>query len=189
MNFNYSLILASKSPRRHQLLKEAGFTFEVMVKETDESFPDDLPKKKIAIYLAEKKAAVYKDSLTPNQLLITSDTTVVVDDIILNKPEDKKHAVEMLKLLSGRSHLVITGVCLTSIAKSRSFDETTEVFFNNLTDQEIHYYVDNFLPLDKAGAYGIQEWIGLIGIEKIVGSYFNVVGLPVQRLYNEIYNF
>jgi septum formation protein len=189
MNLNYTLILASKSPRRQQLLKEAGFSFEVRTLDTDESFPEELPNIEIARYLAEKKAAAFSGSIKDKELIITSDTTVVIDDIILNKPENKEHAIQMLQMLSGRSHAVITGVCLSTVNKSISFEEITEVYFKELTTEEIVHYVDHFKPYDKAGAYGIQEWIGLIGITRIEGSYFNVVGLPVQRLYQEILNF
>lgn len=170
-------------------MKEAGFQFEIRTLDTDESFPDDLPKRLVASYLAEKKAAAFKGQIGTSELLITSDTTVLVDDIILNKPEDRNHAIEMLKMLSGRSHLVITGVCLSSKLKTTSFEDITEVFFRKLSEKEIIAYIDDYQPYDKAGAYGIQERIGLIGIEKIIGSYFNVMGLPVHKLYKELQNF
>jgi septum formation protein len=186
----YKIILASKSPRRQQLLREMGIQFEVRVKPVDESFPAELKKEEVALYLCEKKAASFAvDEIKNNELLITADTIVCLGDEILNKPNDRDHAIEMIEKLSGKKHEVVTGICLRSIAKLRSFFVSTDVCFRNLNREEIEYYVDNYKPYDKAGSYGIQEWIGYIGIEKIEGSYFNVVGLPTARLYEELEKF
>ncbi|CAN5382905.1 Maf-like protein [soil metagenome] len=188
MNFNQSLILASNSPRRKQLLQEAGFTFTVKTKETDEDFPDDLPVIKVARYLAEKKAEAFREELS-EAIIITADTVVICEGISLAKPAHKKEALAMLQTLSGKKHQVVTGMCLLNVKKKISFEVITEVYFKDLSGEEIDHYIDNYKPYDKAGAYGIQEWLGLIGIERINGSYYNVVGLPVQRLYEELKNF
>lgn len=188
MNFNHSLILASNSPRRKQLLEEAGFKFKVKTKETDESFPLDLPVIQIARYLAEKKADAFLEELG-EAIIITADTVVICDQSSLAKPADKEEAAAMLKKLSGKKHQVVTGICLLNHKKRVSFEVITDVFFKVLSEEEINYYLENYKPYDKAGAYGIQEWIGLIGIEKINGSYYNVVGLPVQRVYEELKRF
>lgn len=186
----HKIILASKSPRRRQLLKDMGLEFEIHTRNVPEDFPENLPKEEVALYLCEKKAAAFAaDSLQPGQLIITADTIVCLDDLILNKPGDRDHAIEMLNLLSGRKHEVITGVCLKSREKQKSFYVSTLVYFKNLSDDEIAYYVDHYRPFDKAGSYGIQEWIGYTGIQKIEGSYFNVVGLPTARLYEELTRF
>lgn len=185
MNLNYHLILASKSPRRQELLRSLGLDFETRTKEVDESFPADMEVKLVAEYLAEKKSDAFGD-LAQKELLITSDTTVVIGSTILNKPVDFEEAVAMLSALSGNSHEVVTGVCLRSTEKRVLFSETTEVHFRDLTDEEIAHYVNQYKPMDKAGAYGIQEWIGMIGIEKIVGDYYNVMGLPTQSLYKRM---
>jgi septum formation protein len=182
MNFNHPLILASKSPRRQQLLKDAGFKFEVVSIDVDESFPSEMDVELVAKYLAEKKAKDYQ-SFLKNEYLITADTVVIIDNLILNKPVDYDEAKSMLQKLSGRAHKVMTGVCVANKDSITSFDETTTVIFKTLTNQEIDHYIMAFQPFDKAGAYGIQEWIGMIGIEKIEGSYFNVVGLPIHALY------
>ena len=182
------LILASRSPRRQQLLTEAGFTFEVQPANVSEMYHDNLKALSVAKYLAEKKAAHF-NFLKKNEIVITADTTVVLADRVLGKPMNADEAAKMLKSLSGKSHEVVTGVCLKSRAKTVSFDDTTKVHFKLLTEKEIHYYIDKFEPFDKAGAYGIQEWIGMIGVEKIEGSYFNVMGLPIHRLYEELANF
>lgn len=185
MNFNRPLILASKSPRRQQLLKDAGFEFQVITKDVDESFPVDMPAKDVAAYLSKKKTDAFNEELK-DQILITADTVVKVDEEILNKPSDFDEAMVMLKKLSNRSHEVITGFTLKSSEKQFTYSDTTVVHFKKLTKEEIEFYITNFKPFDKAGAYGIQEWIGMIGITKIEGSYFNVVGLPVQLVYEKL---
>lgn len=186
MNLKYPLILASKSPRRQELLKNAGFSFSVQTKETNEEFPVEMPPAEVAGFLAEKKAAAFLDEIAEDHLLLTSDTTVIVDRTILNKPQDKAEAISMLKMLSGRSHFVNSAVCLLHNKKTISFDDTTEVFFRSLSEQEILYYVDHYQPFDKAGAYGIQEWIGMIGIEKMIGSFYTVMGLPIHKVYQQL---
>ena len=186
----YNIILASKSPRRKQLLREMGVGFEIRTKDVDESFPVNLSGGKVATYLCEKKAAAFSVSeIGENELIITADTIVCLGDKILNKPGDRRHAIEMLQDLSGKKHEVITGVCLRSRKKQESFFVATHVYFKNLTAEEIAFYVDHYKPFDKAGAYGIQEWIGHIGILKIEGSYFNVMGLPTVRLYEAMAKF
>jgi septum formation protein len=184
------LILASKSPRRRELLKAMGFEFEIRTKEVDESFPDTLSKEEVAIYLCEKKASAFaNDEIAEDEILITADTIVCLNGLILNKPGDRAHAIAMLEMLSGAKHEVITGVCLRSAGRMVSFFVSTDVYFKQLSSAEIEYYVDHYKPFDKAGAYGIQEWIGYTGIDKIEGSYFNVVGLPTAKLYAELKNF
>lgn len=185
----YQLVLASKSPRRQQLLAELGLRFVSRTKEIDESIPIGLRKEKAAIFLSEKKAAAFKEEIGENELLITSDTIVCLENEILNKPQNKKEAVKMLSCLSNASHEVITAVTLTSVKKQRSFSSNTKVYFKRLSKEEIDYYIDNFKPYDKAGAYGIQEWIGMIGIERIEGSFYNVMGLPLDALYKELKAF
>ncbi len=182
------IILASNSPRRKELLENINIPFKVKVKETpDETYPDTLTKIEIPEYLAIKKASFYRDEIEqPDTILITADTIVHCDNRVLGKPEDYKEAFEMLKFLSGKAHEVVTGVAITSAEKQIVFNTVTKVFFKKLTDDEIDYYIHTFKPYDKAGAYGIQEWIGMVGIEKIEGSYYNVVGLPVQKLYSEL---
>jgi len=182
------LILGSQSPRRQMILTEAGFDFETRIINIEEIFPDSLHVMDVAQYLAEKKAKQVP-FIKENELLITADTTVVHNDTILGKPANKRDAKIMLSSLSGKTHAVVTGVCLKDKNKMISFDDTTFVYFKTLTDDEINYYVDNFDVLDKAGAYGIQDWIGMIGVNKIEGSYFNVVGLPVHKLYAEFKAF
>ena len=190
MELPYRIILASNSPRRRELLGGLGLDFTVKVIDgIDESWPHDLKGEDIPLYISREKAAPYKSIITPDELVITADTIVYVDGEVLGKPADKADAVRMLKLISGRWHEVITGVTLMTAERERSFAVTTEVKFCNLTDAEINRYVESGLPMDKAGAYGIQEWIGYVGVEAIEGSYFNVVGLPVQRLYRELMNF
>ncbi len=185
MNLNYSLLLGSKSPRRLQLLQEAGFDPEVVDINSKEIFPQLLSVLEVAKFLAEQKAKTFTGNLE-NKILLTADTIVLMDDRILGKPKDDDEAKQMLMELSGKNHLVITGVCLKTNTNSISFDDCTQVCFKALTKDEINYYVDNYHPMDKAGAYGIQEWIGLIGIEEIVGSYFNVVGLPVHLVVEHL---
>ncbi|MDQ1769486.1 septum formation protein Maf [Labilibaculum sp. A4] len=186
---DYQLILASQSPRRHQMLKELGLIFEIRTKEVEEIYPEGLIPDQIPVYLAELKAKAFGADFKSNELVITADTIVCVDDWILGKPNDRDDAVKMLNALSDRSHQVISGVCLMSKDKKISFSTTTNVHFKALSEEEIDYYIDNYKPFDKAGAYGIQEWIGFIGIDGIEGSYFNVVGLPIQRLYQELLKF
>jgi len=184
------IILASNSPRRKQLLHDMALDFEIRVKQVNENFPENMQKEKVALYLCEKKASAFsQEEIAEDEIIITADTIVCLGDQILNKPGDRDHAIEMLKTLSGKKHEVITGVCLRSREKVKSFFVSTNVYFKNLTQIEIEYYVDHLKPFDKAGAYGIQEWIGYIGIEKIEGSYFNVVGLPTARLYEELGKF
>lgn len=185
----YQLILASKSPRRRQLLTELGVDFEVKTMDVDESFPSDMPVDDIAAFLAEKKSLAFVSQLRENQLVITADTIVAQNNLVLNKPENEKHAREMLQTLSGKKHEVITGVCLLTKDRKEIFSAKTSVWFNDLTNTEIDYYIEKYKPFDKAGAYGIQEWIGFIGISRIDGSYFNVMGLPVQQLYSRLLTF
>ena len=185
----WNIILASKSPRRQNLLKELGFDFEIKTKEIAEDYSSELKREEVAVYLSELKAKAFKDELTPNDLIITSDTIVCLNNEIIGKPTDRTDAIKMLGKLSGNKHEVITAVTLLSQNKQKTFYEVTEVYFKSLSTAEIECYIDNYQPYDKAGSYGIQEWIGYIGIEKINGSYFNVMGLPVKRLYDEILQF
>lgn len=182
----YNIILASKSPRRQFLLQELGLNFEVRVKETDETFPKNLKGEQIAIHLCKKKALAFKNNIRKNDLLITADTIVWIHNKVLNKPTDYSEAVQMLKLLSGKMHKVYTAVALTTSKKQKVFCTETKVYFKKLSEKEIDFYIKNYRPYDKAGAYGAQEWIGYVGIKKIVGSYFNVMGLPVRELYEEL---
>jgi len=183
------IILASGSPRRQMLLKEAGITFRVVLREVDETFPPDLHYKDVAEYLALKKADAYNDLLKNNIVVITADTLVFLKEQIVNKPSDFDEAVEMLKLLSGSTHDVVTGVCISSATKKDVFHILTKVYFRELEEEEIYFYIENYKPYDKAGSYGAQDWIGLTGIEKIEGSYFNVMGLPVMELYQHLKSF
>ena len=181
----YKITLASKSPRRRELLAGLGIDFEVKVLPgIDESYPADMPATDVSQYIASKKAAAYE--VADRDLVITADTLVIVGDEILGKPHNAADAHRMLRLLSGRRHQVTTGVCMVSVDKKRSFSVTTDVAFKVLSDAEIDYYIEHYRPFDKAGAYGIQEWIGYIGVTSIHGSYFNVMGLPVQRIYEEL---
>ena len=183
-------ILASNSPRRKELLAGLGLDFEVRVIDgIDESYPASLPTAEVAKYIAEKKAQAYRATMAPDELIITADTVVIVGPEILGKPHDEADAVRMLRAISGRTHQVTTGVCLLTSTKQRSFSVTTDVTFKELTDAEIHHYVSKYRPFDKAGAYGIQEWIGYIGVTGLNGSYYNVMGLPVQRIYTELTHF
>ncbi len=185
----YNILLASASYRRRELLTQLGVKYSlVKPSQEEERVPSDVCAEDVSEYLACQKSEAYKD-LKDNDLLITADTTVIVDDKILGKPHDYSEACQMLKLLSGCTHLVVTGVCLRSVEKMVSFSVTTEVTFSSLDDDEIRFYVENFKPYDKAGAYGIQEWIGKIAVENINGSFYNVMGLPVQRLYRELKKF
>lgn len=182
---NRPLIVASSSPRRQYLMKEAGFTFTVEKPDVDESFPADLPVDQVAKYLAEKKAEYFRPAMK-EEIVLTADTVVILEGKILNKPTDRNEALEMLTHLSGKTHLVMTGVCIISKEKELSFEDTTEVTFQPLTKYEIEYYVDTYKPFDKAGAYGAQDWIGMVAIQKIVGSYFNVMGLPIHLVYQQL---
>lgn len=178
----YDVVLASNSPRRQQLLRELGVDFRVeVIKDIDECFPKDLPVGRVSQYLAELKSSAYQ--LKQGELLITADTIVVMDDQVLGKPSDSQQAHVMLRNLSGKTHRVITGVCVSTDCGRQSFADVTEVEFAELADEEIDYYINNYRPLDKAGAYGIQEWIGYVGVKRINGCFYNVMGLPVPRLY------
>lgn len=182
---NFNVILASKSPRRQNLLKELGLNFTITTKPVAEVYPHNLKKQEIPVYLAKLKASAFTN-LNYNDLLITADTIVWVDNHILEKPKNYNDAFDMLKTLSDNKHTVYTGVCLKRDHTEKTFWAETDVFFRPLEDEEIAYYLNNYKPYDKAGAYGIQEWIGYVGIEKIKGSYFNVMGLPIQKLYDEL---
>ena len=187
---NYDIILASNSPRRKELLQRLGLPFKVRTLfGVDESFPENLRGEEIALYIARKKAEAYKSSMSSNELLITADTIVCLDGVVMGKPYGAENAKTILRLLSGRVHQVITGVTVLTQVKRESFAVTSHVKFANVTEDEIDYYVDNYLPFDKAGAYGIQEWFGLVAVEELRGSYFNVMGLPVQRLYTVLKQF
>lgn len=187
---DYKIILASNSPRRKELLAGIDVQFEVrVIQDIDESYPADLPTKDIAEYISHKKAAVYQQQMAPDELIITADTVVVLGNEVMGKPHDEADARRMLRELSGQTHQVITGVTLTTIQKQVSFSVETDVTFKQLSDSEIDYYVSHYKPFDKAGAYGIQEWIGHIGVTALQGSYFNVMGLPVQRIYEALRQF
>lgn len=186
---NKKIILASASPRRKELMEGLDIPFEVRVKNSDESFPDNLPKNEVALFLAKKKSDAYMQDIKENEVIITSDTTVLKGDTLFNKPKNKDEAKYMLDELSGCSHKVITGVCIRSLEKEISFDSVSIVKFKKLEEKEINYYIDNYKPFDKAGSYGIQEWLGYIAIEKIEGSYYNIMGLPVFRIYEELKSF
>jgi len=187
---NRHIILASRSPRRRHLLKQLDITFTEISAEVDETYPEELSPDETAIYLAEKKAVHFKELLSdPENIIITADTLVLINGRILGKPEGKPEAVKMLETLSGNMHQVVTGVCVRSREKSITFTSWTDVYFKKLLPEEIDFYLTGFKPYDKAGAYGIQEWIGYIGITRIEGSYFNVMGLPVQQLYEELCKF
>lgn len=186
---NKELILGSQSPRRKELLKSAGFKFITRTIPTSEEYPHNLKPHEVAEYLSRQKAEPFRQVLHKDHILITADTIVVKENEILNKAADETSAGAMLRKLSNTSHRVITGVCITSLQKQVCFHETTHVTFSRLTDSEIHYYIEQFRPFDKAGAYGIQEWIGMIGVQRIEGCFYNVVGLPVPRLYQELKAF
>jgi septum formation protein len=183
---NWHFILASRSPRREQLLRELGLVFDTAIKDYSEKYPDNIYGAEIAEYLAHDKALNFKGEITDNDIVITADTIVWCNNKVLDKPSGFKEAFDILQIISGRTHDVITGVTFFSNRKEYTFSETTRVTFAQLTEEEINYYIQEFKPFDKAGAYGIQEWIGLIGIISIEGSYFNVMGLPVQKLYTEL---
>jgi len=184
------ILLASKSPRRHYLLKELGIEFEQVDNiQDDEFYPEELPFEEIPVFLAKKKADKFNELIDENCILITADTIVWCKNSVVNKPDNYDEAYQMLRELSDNKHTVITGVCLRSAEKETTFITTTDVYFTKLSDNEIDYYIRKFKPFDKAGAYGIQEWIGYIGVEKINGSYYNVMGLPVQKVYKELKKF
>jgi septum formation protein len=183
----YHIILASNSPRRRELLGGLGIPFKVKVlPDIAERYPEELPVEEIAEYIACEKAAAYSQVMAPDDLVITADTVVIARGEVMGKPVDASDARRMLQKLSGCSHQVVTGVCLTTRQVQRHFSVTTNVTFKQLSDEEIAYYIEHYRPFDKAGAYGIQEWIGYIGVTGLEGSYFNVMGLPVQRIYTEL---
>ena len=186
----YKIILASNSPRRKELLAGLDVDFEVRVLQgIDESYPADLPTRQIAEYISQKKAAAYRESMAADELVITADTIVVLGNEVMGKPKDEADACRMLRELSGKTHQVITGVTLSTLERQQSFSVLTDVTFKALSDDEIHYYVTHYRPFDKAGSYGIQEWIGYIGVTALNGSYVNVMGLPVQRIYEALRTF
>ncbi len=185
----YNYILASKSPRRQELLHLLGIKFKIQTKEVKEDYPDNLAMEEIPVFLARLKAEPFLKDLHKDDLLITADTIVWFKNQVLGKPVNKKEAILMLEQLSGQEHYVISGVCLSSCNKQKSFYALSEVQFKNLSREEIEFYVSEFNPIDKAGSYGIQEWIGIIGIKHIEGSFYNVMGLPIQKLYEEIQKF
>lgn len=186
----YHIVLVSASPRRRELLKNLGLNFKVRTLfGLDESYPESLRGEDIPRYISRKKAEAYRRSMAPDELLIAADTVVLLDGEVLGKPADANAARAMLHSLSGRIHQVTTGVTLMTADRMETFAATSHVKFAELSDEEIDYYVDNYLPFDKAGAYGIQEWIGMVAVEELRGSYFNVMGLPVQRLYTALKNF
>ena len=189
---NYNIILASQSPRRREILKMLGVDFKVVVKDTDETFPPELQGGAIPEHIAVLKASAFDSdlqSMPDNTIIIASDTIVYIDNKVIGKPKGREDAIEMLKTLSGRCHQVLTGVCIKTKDRQRSFFAESKVWFRELSDDEIIYYVDNYRPFDKAGAYAVQEWIGAAAIAKIEGSYYNVMGLPSQMLYNELLKF
>ena len=187
---DYHIILASNSPRRKELLRGLDIAFDVRVQpDIAEDYPADTVPADVAAYISREKANAYKDTIAENELIITADTVVIVGNEILGKPHNDAEAKEMLHKISGRKHQVVTGVCLTTTEKQRCFSVSTDVTFKNLKEEEIDYYIETYSPLDKAGAYGIQEWIGYIGVTALEGSYFNVMGLPVQRIWEELNRF
>ena len=184
---HYKIVLASNSPRRRKLLSGLNLEYTVRVlPDIDESYPDTLKGEEIPMYISREKAGAYRNSMAEDELIITADTVVCINEKVLGKPRTQEEAKEMLRELSGKTHQVITGVCLMTCGLQRTFSATTQVTFDVLTEDEIEFYVEKFRPLDKAGAYGVQEWIGFVGVSRLEGSYFNVMGLPVQRLYQEL---
>ena len=183
----YKIILASNSPRRKELLSGLGVDYEVKtLPDVDESYPDGLSGEEIAKHIARGKAEAYRSLIQADELVITADTIVWLDGTVMGKPKDEEEAKDMLMRLSGKTHQVITGVCLTTASMQKTFATVTDVTFAILTDEEVDYYVTRYQPMDKAGSYGVQEWIGFVGVENLSGSYFNVMGLPIQRLYTEL---
>ena len=185
----FDIILASQSPRRKQLLSEMGIEFKVIIRDIDESYDANLLQHDVAMYIARKKAAAFIDLISDNTIVITADTIVCLENKIIGKPNATSEAFNILKQLSGNRHTVITGVCIKSNLKEVTFFKSSDVYFRTLTDEEISYYIKTFKPMDKAGAYGIQEWIGFIGLERIDGSYHNVMGLPTSELYYRLQQF
>lgn len=182
----YKIILGSQSPRRQELLSGLNLKFETRVIDTEENFAAHMSSVEIPMYLAEKKAKAHWPTMTDDELLITADTIVWCEGKVLGKPADRNEAKAMLEKLSGRTHQVITGVCISTLKKTKIFHTVSDVRFARLTPSEIEFYLNNYKPYDKAGSYGVQEWIGFVGVEHINGSYFNIMGLPIQRLYNEL---
>ncbi len=189
MHFKQKIILGSKSPRRQELLKQICENVSIRIQDVEEVYDDSIALHKVPEFLSQLKASALKKTLKNDEILITSDTVVLLDNEILGKPKDKNDAIEMLQKMSGKKQDVITGCTIQSLYKTVQFSEKTEVYFHNLTQQEIEFYVAKFQPFDKAGSYGIQEWIGMIGIEKINGCYYNVMGLPIAKLYHELLKF
>ncbi|MDO5636191.1 MAG: Maf family nucleotide pyrophosphatase [Myroides sp.] len=185
---NKKIILASNSPRRKQFLTDLGVTFSIQPANVNEEYPSFLKGKDIALYIAEQKATVFSN-IADDEIIITCDTVVWIDDTSLEKPQNKEQALQMLQKLSGKTHEVISAVCIKSKEKEMLFSDTTFVTFNQLSTEDILFYIETYQPYDKAGAYGIQEWIGLVGIEKINGSYTNVVGMPMEKLYKNLNAF
>lgn len=186
----YHIYLASKSPRRRELLTQLRIKFNTInIGGIDESYPDDIPAAEVPQYIANRKADAYMSLIKDNEMVITADTLVMIDNRILGKPKDEAEAVEMIMALSGKVHKVVSGVCIVTVDRRTSFTTETYVKFAEISKEEAQYYVENYMPLDKAGAYGIQEWIGCIAVESIHGSFYNVMGLPVHRLYNELKMF
>lgn len=183
------IILASQSPRRKQLLEWAEVPFDIIVKETDELYPSDLPVEEVPVYIARNKALAVKEELSHDRIILAADTVVVLDNKIIGKPKDKADAVKILISLSGQKHLVITGVVIIDGENETSFADITEVVFHQLTSEQIAFYVDKYKPYDKAGAYAIQEWIGVVGIKSVNGDFYNVMGLPVSRVVQELKKF
>ncbi len=182
----YNLILGSNSPRRKKIIEEMGFKVNIIPANIDETIKEEISLEKIPVFLANEKSKALKNLIKQNDILITADTIVIFENKILNKPKNKVDAIKTLSNLSSKTHKVITGVCIRTIKNIKSFSCSTKVTFEKITDEEINYYIQKYEPFDKAGSYGIQEWIGLIGIKKIEGSYSNVVGLPSSRLYQEL---
>ncbi|HEX8547030.1 MAG TPA: Maf family nucleotide pyrophosphatase [Cytophagaceae bacterium] len=188
-NRNKKIILASNSPRRSQILRDAGFSFEVKSKNVEEIYPESTSLEDIPVYLAELKADAFRDEMQSDEIILAADTIVIHDQQVLGKPKDPKDAKEMLKKLSGSWHNVVSGVCILSQEKTIIIKDLTKVYFREMSAEEIEYYVNTFKPLDKAGAYGIQEWIGMTGVEKIDGSFYNVMGLPIDKVYRKLIQF
>ena len=188
MNLYSTLILASKSPRRQQLLKAAGFDFEIRTKDVNEDYSAELAAIEVAPFLAQKKADAFLPELD-NEILLTADTVVIVDEQVLGKPADYNEAFEMIELMSGRTHVVCSGVCIADKSQKHIISDTTEITFKTFSKDEIDYYITNYKPYDKAGAYGIQEWIGMTGVIAMNGSFYNVAGLPVHKVYDTLINY
>lgn len=189
LNIPYRIILGSKSPRRQEILKNAGFDFIIRTQDDDESFPEDMPQQEVAEFLAGKKADGLKHILTDKDLLITADSVVIIQNTILNKPESHNEAIQMLTLLGGQWHTVATGVCLTTLSHQKSFTSMTQVKMDDVSTEEIEYYIRTFKPFDKAGGYGIQDWIGMCKVSRIEGCYTTVMGLPMRDVYRALMDF